>query len=170
MDVPLLSVRNITPEGVVIDDNNKFISEQEHEKLSKSAVHRNDVLVSLFLREGNNVATVYISDKPANLSSHLALLRLRTEQIEPHYLVSFLNSSIGQSLISQLAVGSVQRSLTINLLLNLSIPLPPLLEQKKLVEAMHQKRQQAAQREREAASLREEADEMVDAFVRGEKR
>ena len=133
-DVPLLSVRNITSEGVVTDDNNKFISKQEHEKLSKSAVQLGDVLVTLFLREGRNVATVYDSEKPANLAFQLALLRLKAEKIDPRYLAAFLNSPIGRSLIFQLATGSVQRSLTINQLLNLSIPLLPSAEQQKLVE------------------------------------
>lgn len=168
MDIPLLSIRNITAEGVVIGDNNKFVSPEEHKKLRSSAVQHDDVLVSLFLVEGSDVATVYDIDKPANLSSQLALLRLKTDKIDPRYLAAFLNSSIGRTLLFQLATGRVQRSLIINQLLDLYIPLPPLAEQQRLIAAINEKHQQAAQRETEAKLLREEANKLVDVFMRVE--
>lgn len=167
--VPLLSVRNISSGDIVIDDNTKFITEEEHAKLKRSAVQRDDVLVGLFVHRSSSLAIVYNMDEPANLSSHLTLLRLNKDKVDPQYLAAFLNSSLGRSLIFEITTGSVQRSLNNSQLLDLSIPLPPLSEQKKLVEAIRTKQERAAQREREADLLREEASEQIDAFMRGEE-
>jgi type I restriction enzyme S subunit len=166
--IPLLSVSSITTEGIDIEMSSRFISRDEHEKLSRSAVERSDVLVALAVGSKEKVAAVYESDEPANLAPHLALLRLRKSRVDPHYLAAFLNSSVGQSLIAHRTTGSIQRSLTISRLLDLSIPLPPLTEQKGVVEAVRKKQLEAEHREREAARLRHEADELMVALLQGE--
>jgi hypothetical protein len=128
-EIPLLSVSSITAEGIDIEMSNRFISKDDHDKLSKSATEPGDVLVPLILGSRENIAAVYESDQPANLTPHLVLLRLRESRVDPHYLAAFLNSSLGRSLIAHRTTGSIQRSLTMSRLLDLPIPLPPLAEQ-----------------------------------------
>ena len=84
--IPLLSVQCITPKGVVIDNANRFISQEEHQKLYRSAVKRNDVLVSLLRHPNVNISAVYESDEPANLTSALVRLQLEKEKIDPRSL------------------------------------------------------------------------------------
>lgn len=163
--IPLLSVQCITPKGVVIDNATRFISHEEHQKLYRSAIKRNDILVSLFRRPGVNISAVYESDEPANLTSALVRLQLDKEKIDPRYLSNFLNSSFGQSLIQQRTIGSIQQSMTISRLLDLPIPLPPLEEQKRLVNAIEAKKNEAAKREQEAINLREAANNLINDFI-----
>jgi len=166
--IPLLSVQCITPKGVVIDNANRFISQEEHQKLYRSAVKRNDVLVSLLRHPNVNISAVYESDEPANLTSALVRLQLEKEKIDPRYLSTFLNSSVGQSLIQQRTIGSIQQSMTISRLLDLPIPLPPLEEQEHLLRAIQDKHSEAIKYEQEAIKLREEANELIGNLFKNE--
>lgn len=161
--IPLLSLGCITHEGVVITNANKFISLEEHQKLYKSAVKNNDVLVALFARPNMNISAVYEFDTPANLTSHLAKLELN-EKVYPQYVSIFLNSSFGKELIQQKAIGSIQPSITISQLLDLPIPIPPLEEQKRLVKSLQYKQIKALELQQKAAKLMEEASELIETF------
>ncbi|MBN3879584.1 MULTISPECIES: restriction endonuclease subunit S [unclassified Nostoc] len=161
--IPLLSLECIKPEGVVIRNANKFISLEEHRKLYKSAVKRNDILVALSIRPNMNISAVYESDYPANLTSYLAKLELN-ERVYPHYLSLFLNSSLGKELIQQKAIGSIRPSINISHLLELPVPLPPLHEQKILVEAVQNKQIKALELQKEAVKLIEEASQLIETF------
>lgn len=161
--IPVLSLSCITHEGVVITNANKFISLEEHQKLYKSAVKKNDVLVALFARPNMNISAVYEFDNPANLTSHLAKLELN-EKVYPQYVSIFLNSSFGKELIQQKAIGTIQPSITISQLLDLPIPIPPLEEQKKLVKSLQDKQSKALELQQKAAKLMEEASELIETF------
>jgi restriction endonuclease S subunit len=161
--IPLLSLECIKPEGVVISNANKFISLEEHQKLYKSAVKRNDILVALSIRPNMNISAVYKFDFPANLTSYLVKLELN-ESVYPQYLSLFLNSSLGKELIQQKAIGSIRPSINISHLLDLPVPLPPLNEQKTLVEAVQNKQIKALELQQEAAKLIEEASQLIETF------
>ncbi|MBE9051348.1 restriction endonuclease subunit S [Nostocales cyanobacterium LEGE 11386] len=161
--IPVLSLSCITHEGVVITNANKFISLEQHQNLYKSAVKKNDVLVTLFARPNMNISAVYEFDTPANITSHLAKLELN-EKVYPHYLSIFLNSPFGKDLIQQKAIGSIQPSITTSQLLDLPIPLPPLEEQKRLVKSVLDKQSKALELQQKAAILMEEASELIETF------
>ncbi|MBD2501457.1 restriction endonuclease subunit S [Anabaena azotica] len=163
--IPVLSLNCITAEGVAISNANKFMSLEEHHKLYRSAVKRNDVLVGLFLRPNMNISAVYEFDEPANITSFLVKLELK-EVVYPQYLSMFLNSSFGKDLIQQKAIGSIQPSITISHLRDLPIPLPPLDEQKSLVEAIRHKQIEALELQRKATKLMEEAGEIIENFFK----
>lgn len=163
-EIPVLSLGCITPEGVIITNANKFISREQHQKLYKSAVKRNDVLVALFVRPNMNISAVYEFDEPANITSHLAKLELN-ERVYPQYLSIFLNSSFGKDLIQQKAIGSIQPSITISQLLDLPIPLPPLEEQKRLVKSVQDKQSKALELQQKAIKLMKDASELIETFL-----
>ena len=94
-EIPLISVRNISTEGINLN-HLRYLTPEEHKKLEKTQVHKGDVLVSLIMRPG--IAAVYESEDPANIDTHLARLRL-TDKIDPAYLAFYLNSDIGQAIV-----------------------------------------------------------------------
>lgn len=146
--IPLLSIKDLSENGINLD-RVRYITLEEHKKLVETQVQRGDVVVKLTSKPG--ISAVYESDKPLNLSRHLARLRL-TNDIDAHYLVYYLNSEIGQALISSSAIGSVQPKLTVKALMNLPVILPPLDIQKRIAV-------RAQTLEQEAATLMEVAEQ-----------
>lgn len=76
------------------------------------------MLVKLVAQPG--VSAVYSYAEPANFNSHLVRLRLKPE-VDPEYLVSYLNSDFGQSLIRSFTTGSVRPVVTLAALLSLPV-------------------------------------------------
>jgi restriction endonuclease S subunit len=155
--VPLLSVRNISMEGINLN-HVRYLTPNEHNKLEATQVHRGDVLVNLIMRPG--IAAVYESDQPANIDTHLARLRL-TDKIDPAYLVFYLNSDVGQALIHSLSTGSVQPMLTITALNDLPVILPSLAEQKQIIAEAQRLTQEAGQLSKAAQERRAEAQKLL---------
>ncbi|MBG1264280.1 restriction endonuclease subunit S [Nostoc commune] len=155
--VPLLSVRNISMEGINLN-HVRYLTPDEHKKLEATQVHRGDVLVNLIMRPG--IAAVYESDQPANIDTHLARLRL-TDKIDPAYLVFYLNSDVAQALIHSLSTGSVQPMLTITALNDLPVMLPSLAEQKQIIAEAQRLTQEAGQLSKAAEERRAEAQKLL---------
>ncbi|QSJ18321.1 restriction endonuclease subunit S [Nostoc sp. UHCC 0702] len=154
--IPLLSARNISAQGMNLN-HVRYLTPDAHNKLEETQVHKGDVLVSVIMRPG--IAAVYESDEPANINSHLARLRL-TNQIDPAYLVFYLNSNVGQALIRSLSTGSLQPMLTISALKDLPVILPPLAEQKQIVAEVQRLTQEAEQLVKAAEERRAEAQKL----------
>ncbi|GAX38022.1 restriction endonuclease subunit S [Nodularia sp. NIES-3585] len=161
--IPLLSARNILAQGINLD-HVRYLTPDSHKKLEETQVHQGDVLVSMIMRPG--IAAVYESDEPANINSHLARLRL-TNQIDPAYLVFYLNSDVGQALIHSLSTGSVQPMLTINALNNLLVMLPPIAEQKQIVAEAQRLTQEAGKLSQAAEERRAEAQKLFGKLFQG---
>lgn len=151
--IALVTSRNITDEGISLDKSG-YISAEEHQKLEKTQLQRGDVLINLFLRPA--VAAVYNSDEPANINSNIVRLRLKNHVL-PDYLVHYLNSEIGQVLVQMLSTGSVQRILNTSALMKVPIILPPLAEQKLIVERARQVAAEAKRLDAEAEKMRQRA-------------
>jgi restriction endonuclease S subunit len=163
--IPLLSVQSITPQGVDIEAVGKFISVEEHAKLSNTQVFPGDVLVSSFIRSEGAVASVYGSKEPANLTSSLIRLKVDQRRVLPGYLVAFFNSSIGVALLRRYAIGSVQPTLNLAILLDLPIPLPPIDLQQEIIDAIDEKLQEATLLEKTAENLRLEASSLIERLL-----
>jgi type I restriction enzyme, S subunit len=154
--VPVLSERNISSGDINFEEVD-YLTPEEHEKLLLTQVQRGDVLVKLVAQPG--VSAVYAYAEPANFNSHLVRLRLKPE-VDPEYLVSYLNSDLGQSLIRTFTTGNLRPVVTLAALMSLPVILPPLAEQKRialkarsLVQEVTQLRENAQERQEEARRL-----------------
>ncbi len=139
--IPLITNRNLTQYGVDLTDAS-YITSEEHQKLEETQVQMNDVLTSLVAHP--TIAAVYKHDQTANISQHILRLRLKSE-LAPAYLVYYLNSELGQTLIQSRVTGAIQKMLSINEIMKLPVILPPLSEQKQIVEKIQQIEQQAVE-------------------------
>jgi hypothetical protein len=162
--IPILSVRNLTISGVSFDEIG-YLTPKEQEKLVGTQVQHGDVIVALTVRPG--LAVLYEHDKPANLDSHLARLRL-FDDIDARYLVYYLNSDIGQTLIRSLVTGSVQPVLTLEALIQLLVILPPLTKQKQIALAAEKLTQDAARLTEAAKRRRTEALHVINEILEGD--
>ena len=131
--VPFLSVQNISS-GKFEFNKIKYISEAEHKFLSKRVLPKyNDIL---FCRIGTlGKAIKYTLNYEVSIFVSLGLIRLVSEDIV-EYVIELLNSPVGYKWIEKNKVGGGTHTFKINLedIKYFLIPLPPLVEQKRIVE------------------------------------
>lgn len=163
--IPLITVRNLTRYGVDLTESS-YITPEEHQKLQQTEVQQKDVLTSLVARP--TIAAVYQHDQPANISQYVLRLRLKSE-LDPAYLVYYLNSELGQTLIQCLVTGAVQQMLSINALMSLPVILPSLSEQKRIVEQIQQIEQQAVELSQQVQEQYSQAFTQFNQFIKGGK-
>lgn len=161
--VPVLAARNIEPGGINFEGV-EYLTPAAHEKLHHTQVQRGDVLVKLVAQPG--VAAVYGYAEPANFNSHLAQLRLKPE-VDPEYLVSYLNSDLGQSLIRSFTTGSARPVITLVALLSAPVIVPPLAEQRRIALKARSLVQEATQLRENAQERQEEARHLFSDLLEG---
>ena len=144
--VIMLAVGNVTEYGLDLS-NQKLVTQEEHKRLKRSQVQRGDLLVTITGRLGSTL--VYESDKPANLSAHVARVKVNEEAVNPYYLAAYLNSKVGQQLIDEFSIGSIYPHINVNRLKNVRVILPPRPIQDQIAQVMQEaygKRQEKLER------------------------
>lgn len=104
---------------ILRDDDNKFISYDDFERLKKYALKENDLLVSVVGTLGN-VCMVQTKDLPAIFSCKSTVIR----SIEnSSYVLTYLNCKYGHELLLRKERGAIQKGLNLDDLKTLLIPL-----------------------------------------------
>ena len=117
---------------------------------TQAFVQTGDVLLS---NRGIFRSAVYEGDH-RNLiaASSLYIIRIRnTQKVLPHYLAVYLNSSIGQSALESMNLGTLIKSLTKRSLIELSVPLPPIATQQTIIDIHRNYETRAALYERKSS-------------------
>lgn len=130
--VPFISVKDISS-GVMDFSNVKYITREEHEKLiSRCKPEMNDVLLCRIGTLGK--AIKICTDKEFSIFVSLGLLKLIEADVAD-YIVQVINSGYGYRWIDDNKVGGGTHTNKINLdtLRGMSIPIPPLEEQHRIV-------------------------------------
>ena len=109
-----------------------YISQEDHQKLQQTQIQKDDVLVGLIATFAPINAAVYELDQPANINQHIVRLRL-SDRITPHYLVYYLKSNLGQTLLQSHLMGAVTKTMSVNALMTIPVICPPRLEQERIV-------------------------------------
>ena len=128
--IPLVTSKNLYT-GELDLSNIKYISEQDHKEISKrSNVERDDILLAMIGSIGNPV----IVDIEPNFSiKNVALIKYYLRDLShPNYIKYFLETAT-QKFIKE-ARGGVQPFISLTKLRHTLFPIPPLKEQKVIVE------------------------------------
>jgi len=137
--VPFISTTNIVPFKKDFDFSQykKFISRKEHEELVKrSNPAKGDILVSKCGTIGR--AQVVNVDYDFSIFVGLALLKLRNQVVFSKFLEYWLNYHGTKKRLEEVALGSTRRTLTINAINRVGVPLPPLPEQNRIVDRVEE--------------------------------
>jgi restriction endonuclease S subunit len=102
----------------LMDDDNVYMPKVDFERLSKYALRENDILVSVVGTLGN-AAIVEEEHTPAIFSCKCTVLR--TYGIRSHYLLAYLNSKYGRSLLLRKERGAIQKGLNLDDLKTLDV-------------------------------------------------
>jgi len=105
---------------ILKDEENRFISIEDYQRLKKYALREKDVLVSVVGTLGN-ACIVQGQDLPAIFSCKSTVIR--TSQINPVYVLTFLNCKYGRELLIRKERGVIQKGLNLDDLKTIVIPL-----------------------------------------------
>jgi type I restriction enzyme S subunit len=129
--IPFLSTRNITADGFQLADL-KYVSEADHREFSrKIQAKKGDLLYT----KGGTTGVAIVNDLDFEFSVwvHVAILKIPTEQIYSRYIAVALNSPHCYEQSQRLTHGIGNRDLGLTRMVRITIPLPPLAEQRRIV-------------------------------------
>ena len=129
--IPFLRSQNVEPFRINLDDV-KYVGEDFHARLAKSALFPGDVVIVRTGRPGS--AAVVPPDLPVANCADLVIVR-PGPKLDAHFLMYFVNSAGSAHVASQL-VGAVQQHFNVGSARAMRIPLPPLSEQHRIARAL----------------------------------
>lgn len=151
--IPFLRVENIKDDGTISMEGIKFVTEEEHNNfLKRSQLYVGDVLVSI---AGTLGKTTIVTENcvPMNTNQAIAFIRLSNKSANPKFLRLAIDvPALNNLLLSKTKVTSIP-NLTLEIIQNLPVPLPPLAEQQRIVdriESLFAKLDEAKEKAQEA--------------------
>ncbi len=128
--IPLVTSKNISSGSLDLKDV-RFISEVDHKKISlRSKVDKNDILFAMIGSIGNPVMVeteIEFSVKNVALFKYYSI-----DNSDPYFLLIFLRYA--QNIFRNEASGAVQSFVSLGIIRNFPIALPPLAEQRRIVD------------------------------------
>lgn len=128
--VPVVSAIHIKGGRIKWDERERFVSQAMFEKWMPVRVQRGDLLLTSEAPLGE-VALVP-NDEDLTLSQRLFALRGDPQRLDTQYLRYFLSSMMGQQRLQERASGSTVLGIRQAELVKVTIPLPPLAEQRRI--------------------------------------
>jgi type I restriction enzyme, S subunit len=129
--IPFIRSQNIYPDGLHLEGI-VYVTEELHKKMSRTHVQSGDVLLNI---TGASIGrSTFIPDNfgPANVNQHVCIIRTGP-WINHKYLSYWLNSPFSQNIIFTTNAGVTRQGLNYSQIRSIPIPLPPLEEQKRIL-------------------------------------
>ncbi|MFP5077948.1 restriction endonuclease subunit S [Rhizobium sp. YIM 134829] len=128
--VPFITISSIWDGRIDLQNVTRFVPLAYKEALEPSRVpQRGDIVLSV---TGSIGRTAIVENPSFVFQRHIALIKT-VPQIEQQYLCCFFTSALTVRHLERLATGTAQKTLPLSKLRKVSIPLPPLAEQKRIV-------------------------------------
>ena len=134
--IPFISAVNLDGKSVVNDDNLLCLSEAQYDKLGSGKLIKDDVVVCIRGSLGKHGKFPF--DKGAIASSLVILRSIYNEQILSEFIMMFLDSPLFFDEIKKFDKGTAQPNLAAKSLEQFFVPIPPLDEQKRIVDKIEQ--------------------------------
>ena len=152
--VNFLRVENLTSDGYISHSKITHITEEMHENyLKRSILKANDLLISIAGSLGKS-AIVRECDLPINTNQAIAFVRLFADKIDVNYIRNTIESPLINSVLTKQTKVTSIPNLTLEIIKDCPIPLPPLSEQQRIVERIEElfaKLEEAKERLQEVA-------------------
>lgn len=132
--VNFLRVENLTSDGYISHSKITHITEEMHENyLKRSILKANDLLISIAGSLGKS-AIVRECDLPINTNQAIAFVRLFADKIDVNYIRNTIESPLINSVLTKQTKVTSIPNLTLEIIKDCPIPLPPLSEQQRIIE------------------------------------
>lgn len=135
--IPSIGAEHLNSEGTFNFTNLRFVPFEFADRMNRGKIDFNDILV---VKDGATTGKVSIVNndfpyKVACVNEHVFICRL-IKNINVNYCFFFLRSHVGQEQIMSSFHGGAQGGINSEFVHAISIPLPPLKEQKRIVEKL----------------------------------
>lgn len=127
----LMRITNVQ-QGYISAHNPKYIQIASASKLAKFILEEGDILVSLTGDMGR-VGVIREEHLPAALNQRVARVQSVDASLDSHFLFHYLNSAIFRNQVEALGKGAAQANVSTKEILEITLELPPLAEQKRIV-------------------------------------
>jgi len=161
-DVPFILGKNLK-KGYLDLENLEYISIEINNANKSSIIRENDILFSVRGVYIGKVAVVPKEIEGANIINNIVKFSLK--DINPHFVVAYLNSTIGQEFIYREVWGGAQPGFTNEQIKSFPIPVPPLDKQKEIAKHITDIRQQAQQLKDKTKELLKKASEEIEEIL-----
>ena len=132
--IPFLSVKNLSS-GKMDFDNTKFITPEEHKELyARCNPEKGDMLLTKVGTTG--IPVINDSDIEFSLFVSVALIKFNHDFLDPKFLLYLLQSPLVQDQAKENTRGVGNKNWVMDAIANTVLVLPPLIEQKRIVEAI----------------------------------
>ena len=132
--IPFLRISDII-DNIVNTDSTKFISNELSKKFMSSELHQGDLLMAKVGASAGSVekiAQVPSSIKKCNISQNLIGIKVDHNKVNSNYLLQFLKQKNNMDKILSGSNTTTFKSIQLNILRKIKIPLPSLKEQEKI--------------------------------------
>lgn len=162
--IPFLSVKDLTG-GKLEFSNSKFISKEEHAELSKRCHPEfNNVLLTKVGTTG--IARVVDTKEEFSIFVSLSLLKFNSDYIDPYYLELCINSPYVRKLSKEGTEGIGNKNLVLRKIKSFLIPIPPLNEQKRIVEKVNSLTKICDEQEKNISEAKENIEKLNQAILK----
>ena len=130
----------VTSENVGVEqlllDNPKYLEEKFNELQGRSILKKHDILTNIV---GASIGrtTIYDRDELANINQAVCLIRLINSNLNV-YIVKYLNSYVAYKIMMNDKVDTARANISLTNISEFVVPLPPLAEQKRIVERIEE--------------------------------
>ena len=132
--IPFLSVKNLSS-GKMDFDNTKFITPEEHKELyARCNPEKGDMLLTKVGTTG--IPVINDSDIEFSIFVSVALIKFNHDFLDPKFFLYLLQSPLVQDQAKENTRGVGNKNWVMDAIANTVLVLPPLIEQKRIVEAI----------------------------------
>lgn len=100
-----------------------YISDADNEKLTRSKLEEDDILLTITGADFGRIAPVRKSHLPANINQHSVRLHFK-DNINSYFISTYLNSKFGQSQIFKYSIGVTRPAIDYSAIRKIKIPIP----------------------------------------------
>jgi len=130
---PLITSKNLK-QGIIDFSDVNLISEEDYIEINKrSRVNKGDILYSMIGSIGNYAL---VNEEPDYAIKNVALFKFIDHRLYNKYFLHLINSFVIERQIQKAIKGGTQKFVSLKILRNLKIPLPPLDQQKKIADIL----------------------------------
>ncbi len=163
--IPFLRSQNVHDNGLRLD-NVALIPESIHERMSGTHLQENDILLNITGASIGRCALLPKGFKTGNVSQHVAIIRLVMPEIRAFIHLSLI-SPIYQKMIMEVQVGVSREGLSMQRLKLFPMALPPVAEQKRIVDRVDELMALCDKLEAAQAKRQKRRDRLVAATLHG---
>lgn len=136
--VPIIFLRHVKPDRFLTKSPAYMDATRWHELFRDYSVYGGELLVTKLGDPPGDCAIFPATSAPAMVTPDVMKLDLETRAAKPRYVMHYINSRIGRGYALGTAFGTTRLRLTLPLFRAMPVPLPPLAEQERVVEAIDQ--------------------------------